>query len=165
MPSEPIQTIDIRGQKVDIFVESSNDNDGMVFSAYWNKDHFSAPNFTTLKKRLLAASKGLKVAVPFVYHDKYARTGNGLRRGTATGIHASSRNVLIRWANGEADQLHSYGGGDVFGGLTTADFEYYGALLEERKRIEADIRAFVSAHSIDLSKLVKTALVALGDES
>jgi hypothetical protein len=101
----------------------------------------------------------VKIEVPFSTLD-----GGALRHGTATGLHARNRTVLVRWDDGETGQLGKFGRATAFARLTDEQTAAYADLLARQRAISGDRKAFEAEHGVDLRELVSEAVrAAAGD--
>lgn len=108
--------------------------------------------------RTALAKKKVKVSVPFtiIWHSNDTAEA---RRGTATGIHAKSYDVLVRYADGEADTIGSYG--TVFRDDVPQDvIDRYILLSTEMRKKQVEMRTIENQHKLDLKKAVREAIEA-----
>jgi hypothetical protein len=82
------------------------------------------------------------------------------RHGEATGLHATTRNILVRWADGKREQLSMVRGSDLLGGMTEAEGLEWARLTEAVNAAGRDIYAFREAHTIDLYAKIRAAMAA-----
>lgn len=95
--------VEIRGKQLKVEVD-----DNGIFECQLDPDtHIRADSLEKLKARLLDATKRkeIRVSVP-VY--KYVKN-EGLKSGTAIGIHAANGNVLIKWDGEKGVEQSSWG--------------------------------------------------------
>ena len=150
--------MNIRGTTVDVTLSNSHDRNGMVmvFTAHWNGTRYHDAAWEGLRKKLITASKNLKVEVPFFDVHNTAS-------GVATGIHANSGNILVRWANGKTDQLSSWllRSGSVLRGLSDEEVAEFVSLKAAVVAAEGALEEFRDARDINLKQAVLDALKAL----
>src|SRR4029077_2689809 len=87
-----IDPLDIRGQKIPIFVRRSGDG----FVASLGDKGFYAESIEALRLKLMAATKrvSVKIDVPFTQV-----TDSGVRHGTVTSVHGSTGNFMVLWTH------------------------------------------------------------------
>jgi hypothetical protein len=148
--------VTIKGVDYDVTVDDSGDWHALVIGnrvTAGSKDALRTA--ITRETRKATAS----ISVPFVSLNNQDAT---VRRGNATGIHGSNRNVLVRWADtGEADQVRGYTDTDtIIDDLTDAEL----SMWQERRRAYLETArwffAFEKEHRIDLRDIVRKALTA-----
>jgi hypothetical protein len=87
--------------------------------------------------------KARKIKVPFEL-DFTEVTDHGPRNGTVTGIHASNRNLLVRWQdNGKTTQIPGYQGGTAMPRLSAPDYQELDRLVSERNRTRDELTRFI----------------------
>jgi hypothetical protein len=98
-----------------------------------------------------------KVEVPFVQ----LRTNRAPRRGSATGLHSRSGNVLVRWDSGETEQLRTYSNyGTLTHDLTDEQIAEYDTMRRDFADLSQRMNTFRKAHEISLPLTVRQALDA-----
>ena len=117
-----------------------------------------------LKQALARAIRAqhVTVEVPFVATEGRSHGGSRtvVKRGTATGVHAGSRNVLVAWADGPRGQLSGFSSDTVLDGET--DPEEWQRLLDAELEASRALAAYVKAHKLaSLYKLVTDAVHAV----
>jgi hypothetical protein len=96
-----------------------------------------------------------KVAVPFTTAD---RDGH-VKRGTATGVHADGRKLLIRWdVSGVTGQVTAYELRPLMTSLDAVDAEILQDLYAAQARAKAAIDGFTKAHAMDLRAAIDAEL-------
>jgi hypothetical protein len=95
-----------------------------------------------------------KIAVPFSQVGRDAR----IRDGVATGIHSRNRTVLVRWDNGETEQLSNYAGEKTLTGLTDEEKAEWSAHRQAQIETAQWLYRFEKDHEIKLSVAVREAL-------
>jgi hypothetical protein len=160
----PAGKLTVKGTTFEIFT-----NDDGAWLAYISGNKVTGTSREDLGKqigRTIAKAK-ITVAVRFMVAagDGYGEhTGRGdprVRRGTAYGVHSSSRNVLVEWDDGEKGQLTSYGRGALHD--TDELAETYARLRKEYLDASKAIYAFQEAHKMELNKEVREAMDAALD--
>jgi hypothetical protein len=146
-----MDTMNVRGTKVEVHTTIDHN-----FAATWNNNYYSSPTWDGLRKKLLVASKNLKIEVPFFEVRNAAA-------GVATGIHTNSGNILVRWANGKTDQLSSWllRSGSVLRGLSDEEVAEFVSLKAAVVAAEGALEEFRDARDINLKQAVLDALKAL----
>jgi hypothetical protein len=108
--------------------------------------------------RTVVKRRAAKVAVPFCMPDGMHGTGPAsIRRGTATGLHATSGKILVRWADGEAGQIGAFSSG-ALGDLTDEERALGSTLAENTRAARQDFEGWCRAHAVPLNHLVDTAI-------
>jgi hypothetical protein len=95
-----LTTIEVKGKKLEVGVWDN----GQFYTELGNEQVHadSLEHLKTLCAKKLARA-AVKLNIPFLRFD------NGqLKRGTITGLHASNRNVLVKWEDGTSSQEYSY---------------------------------------------------------
>ena len=102
--------------------------------------------------------KARKIKVPFSL-DFTEVTDHGPRNGTVTGIHASNRNLLVRWQhNGKTEQVPGYHGSTAMPRLTAPEYQALEILISERNRTRDELAAFLKPRVYkSLSEAARTA--------
>lgn len=92
-----------RGQKIRVWL-----NPGGMFRATLDggNSYIQAATRESLTGKLSAALREASVQVQVRF--TMMSSGGGIRRGTATGIHAGNGNLLVTWADGSKGQLDKY---------------------------------------------------------
>ncbi len=148
----PAGEMEIRGQVVQVFV-------GATDSGQWYgtlaRTEYSSETKDGLRTRLMAASRkaAAKVDVRFHYVDAMGRRF----AGSATGIHASNRNILVTWdgtgpnfKRGSQQIEHRYGSSDYYRPLSSAELEELVALRETEKAARDAVKEFGKEHGLNL---------------
>lgn len=153
----PAGTLTVRGTTIEIFT----DDDGQ-WLAYPGGGKVTAGSRDGLKAALgrHLRSAAAKVAVPF-YGMTSPRPGQGParpRKGTATGIHSGSHNVLVTWEDGEKSQIGSYGSEKYLSG--DIDPAEWARLADAYLEASRAVYAFEQAHKLDLRAEVRAAIAA-----
>jgi len=94
------------------------------------------------------------IAVPFTQ-----LSGQRARHGVATGIHSRTGAVLVRWDDGETEQLHRYYGSDKI--VTRLSDEDHAEWLAKREQYEAQgrwLKQFQDSRELRLENAVRVAL-------
>lgn len=87
--------------------------------------------------------KARKIKVPFAL-DFTEVTDYGPRNGTVTGIHATNRNLLVRWQhNGKSEQVSGYYGSTTMPRLPAEEYQALEILISERNRTRDELAAFL----------------------
>jgi hypothetical protein len=112
--------------------------------------------------------KARKIKVPFELEFTEVRD-NGARNGTVTGIHASNRNLLVRWQdNGKTEQIPGYQGGTAMPRLPAEEYQELENLIRRRNRARDELAAFIKPRAYkSLSEAARNAqsTAAGGDQS
>lgn len=154
----PAGTVTVRGTEVAIFT----DDDGQWLA--WIRggaQKITAPTRDALKTELGKAIRATSAdcSVPFLTVRNAGRDEETVRAGVATGIHSSSRNILVAWSDdGTKGQLGSLGNDKIMRGDTDpAEWLRIRRAYHEAARA---LYAFEEAHKISLREAVTTALRA-----
>ena len=145
-----MDTMNVRGTKVEVHTTIDHN-----FAATWNNNYYSSPTWDGLRKKLLVASKNLKIEVPFFEVRNAAA-------GVATGIHTNSGNILVRWANGKTDQLSSWNGANErLRCLSDEEVAEFVSLKAAVVTAEKAFKKFRDDRAINLKQVVLDAIKAL----
>lgn len=140
----------IRGQDVDIEIYDSGE-----FGAEVEGQQIHDKSLEGLIERLNKAMRQVsaKVAVRFVRWDD-----GKLRRGTITGIHASNRNLLIKWDGQKGvDQEYTWSDSKYLA-LSNDEEEVFVSLCTARDKAQNAVTAFIKKHSFNGGKAVQDAI-------
>jgi len=148
-----VHPIRVRGQKYTVQLD-----EGGVFHAYSDAG-IEAATSETRRGLLDALTKQTKVAAATVSVPITRLADGKARHGVATGIHASTRNILVRWDDGEREQLRSVRT-DILGGMTADEGAEWASLVEAQNAAGRAIYAFRQAHKIDLFAELRAAIAA-----
>jgi hypothetical protein len=127
--------LDVNGKRYPLTVH----NDGLFYAMV--EDH---PLSATTFKELL--SKARKVKVKFELRFSQEHNG-GVRHGRVTGVHATSRNYLCRWDDGQSEQLSTYGGGNQYPRLSDDESAELERLVRNAKVAQQQLDAFRKGHA------------------
>ena len=149
-----VHPIEVRGLRFTVLL----DDDG-TFHAYTEAGIEAA---TAESRRDLASALGKltkqasgAVSVPIT------RLVNGkARHGTVTGIHPTSRNFLVLWADGQREQLSVIRDSGLLGGMTEDEGREWARLAEASNAAGRAIHAFREAHRTDLYTEIRAAMAA-----
>lgn len=143
-------------EKTDIFVTDFGSWNG----SYQGKE-YSASSRDLLEAKLKTAAKKEKIRVKIAF-TLLVRTREGARTrdGDATGLHAGTGRVLVRWSNGDADQVNNYHGpdGSYYTHLTSEQKVEILELHRARAVIMDKIDAFDKQNAIRLADVVENAI-------
>jgi hypothetical protein len=158
MSTTRLKDVTIRGQQIEISVASQ---DGW-FEADYQGETYRAATLDALTSRLQAATKRVKVEVPFVLVEEsrwnYAPT---VERAVATGLHAGHGAVLIKRANGDREQLSGYSSSSLRD-LTAEEFEEARDLQRAAAKAQARWDDWRKAHEHpSLREAVRDAIAAI----
>lgn len=140
----------IRGQDVDIEIYDNGE-----FGAEVEGQQIHDKSLDGLVERLNRAMRqtSVKVAIRFVrwYEGK-------LKHGTITGIHASNRNLLVKWEGQKGvDQEYTWSQSEYLA-LSNDEEETFVHLCVAHDRAQDAVAAFIKAHRFDGVKAVKDAI-------
>jgi hypothetical protein len=116
-----------------------------TFVATIDGNRVNAPSLKELERK--AAKVKVKFELPFTRVE-----GSRIQHGTVTGIHASSRNLLVRWepeiiagrpAAPKTDQVPGWSGHTVMPRLDDADAHTLKFLLSERDKAVRELDNFL----------------------
>jgi len=163
--NKPVATLPIRGQDIEVrlSIQVRADSATADFMATVGDNTLYADTLDKLRQRLMAetARQAVKVSVPFEQivrggwqrHEPYS-----VRRGTLTGIHAKTRALLVRWADGKTNQMQY--ARDLLRPLDKATAAQLVALYTERDRIVLAIDELEKANRLDGREAVEAAIAA-----
>ena len=158
MPDYPAGTIIVCGIATEIFT----DDDGR-WVAYPDGARVEAGTRDDLKTALGRQLRpaAAQVAVPFMILVSPACRGQDvtIRRGTGTGLHRRTGNVLVTWEDGEKGQISDLGAAEKCLDAGTDPAEWL-RLVHEHARVSRELRAFEQARRIDVRAGVRDALKA-----
>jgi len=122
-----------------------------IFWVVVNNEKLSDSSLEGLRKKMIVATKrpAAKVSVPFVSVEGV--------RGVATGIHGSTRNILVRWENGKTEQLNHWSG-LILDDLTPQENEERHDLRARYDNASKALKKFQSDHRFDLLRAVQDAV-------
>jgi hypothetical protein len=153
-------TMEVRGKDYPVELTSYG-----IFVVTMDGDRYSAETYEGLRAKLMGVTrrKSYKVSIPFcelVYagygQDRHAE----IRNATATGIHAKTRAVLIRWEDtGRADTIEGYNAIKMEP-LSAEDGVAYIRLTEAHAAAQHALTEFRQAHKIDLRDAIRDAIEA-----
>jgi hypothetical protein len=149
----PAGQLDIKGMEFEITV----DDDG-EWGAVLDGSRVKAATREQLQAALLRATRQAraKVSIPFLAVEDEWREGRrvkSIRRGTATGLHASSHHVLVIWGDGTKGRYS----GHLELAEDTDEGEWrrlYQAMTDARNALTE----FERAHKISITKEIKAEL-------
>jgi hypothetical protein len=149
-----IDPLDIRGQKIPVFVRRSGDG----FEASLGDKGFYAESIEALRLKLMAATKrvSVKIDVPFTQVSD-----SGIRHGIVTSVHAGTGNFMVLWGHAprpEQESPHLY---HTYRPFTAEESSIVQKLTDAVKVAEAARRKFLgSIAEIRLEDEVKKAIDA-----
>lgn len=150
----PAGSIRVKGISHDVLV-----SDGGEWIAYVNGDPVRAASKDALAKAINAQTRKAtaKVSVPFT---QLLTSPPSAIRGTATGLHGKSGNVLVRWQNGDTAQFSRWETSGVVNVNPVSDEEaaWWIARKKEYLKIARELHDFEATHKIDLRAAVADAL-------
>jgi ribosomal protein L35AE/L33A len=122
-----------------------------------------AKTWDELKAGAMKATKAAatKVAVRIVL----VSTSDGVKVGTATGVHGRSGNVMVRWDSGKSEQLSYYGSGSLY---VVPDEETAKRIVEAAGKVAAAQKDFQAVagkyYERGLRQVVEKAIAAAAGE-
>lgn len=164
---DTVKSFTVKGTKVEISVNGDGE-----FSCRVHGEWLTADRLVDLERvaRKAAGKASIKVAVPFTktgtvrivpqYGRPHWASGYGVRNGVATGIHSGSGSVMVKWADGESEQLREGWRGNELLAPLTADEAREWAELYKAQSAATDARyKFEKKHKLkgDLTELVQQA--------
>jgi len=93
-------TVKVAGTEYPVYIR---DTDGVFFATVGPSEQITADSYAELEKK--ARRIKVKFELPFTQI-----TDSGVRHGTVTGLHATSGNLLVRWDNGQTEQISGWSG-------------------------------------------------------
>lgn len=147
----------IRVQGVDMTVDV---DDQGIFITYMDSGNtrVEAETLKELEKEVTRRARAAKVevAIPFsMWRDDH------IQHGTAHGLHQRSRNILVRWEDGTAEQLPHWTGIECFSRLSAEEAREYEEITRKKNELGAWLFAFHKAHKIELRGEVSSAVRAV----
>ena len=123
--------IEHAGRKLPVMLDPEG-----TFHVLVDGDRISAGSYEELQKTVRKIK--VKFELPFTQVST-----TGVRNGTITGIHAVNGNLLVRWSNGETEQVYSYSShGEMMPQLSSGELAQVTHLVAERARIVRELDAF-----------------------
>jgi hypothetical protein len=154
----------VRGRDFQVRLRSQvrTDAASAMFEAVVGEKAVSSPTLSGLRDRLLEETKrqAVKVRVPFSAVTK--RGGKWeYRAGVATGVHATSRKLLVRWSDGESEQLARYS--TLMRPLAPEVAAEAVRVHEEEERARDARHDFEQGWALDVTKEVEAAIAREAD--
>jgi hypothetical protein len=146
-----ITKVTIRGAQVPVSVDETG-----TFLANLAGTVYTSDSLDGLRDKLMNESRkaAAGIAIPFTHHYD-----GKIRRGVATGFHASRRVVLVRWESGQAGDLSGYAG-IVLKPLSAAEEKQLRGLIDAVKTTNDALKAFNMLHQLDVRDAVQRAIAA-----
>lgn len=147
-------TLTVKGHEYQVFV----DDEGAWIS-YHNGQEVKTGSKDKLRKdleRLVRAAK-VSVSVPFTVVGTTYHGPVFARSGVATGLHSGNGNVLVRWPDGQAEQLQRYGNTTLD---ASADPQEWLELAREAAAAQEKLKAYEQKHALQLHQAVREAVDA-----
>ncbi len=138
-------TISVAGKDYPVYVSDTGmfrvDLDGQ-------QGQISAPSFAELERK----ARKIKTKFEFPFSSVRVLTGR-VKHGTVTGIHATRGNLLIRWEDGQSEQLPGWSSpGDVTRRLTDAEAAEVERLLEARNKAVRELDRYLAPLKLESLK-------------
>lgn len=147
--------IEVKGKKFDVSVDERDGRFCANFDGFEVRAYTLAGLKSALAKRV--SNSNVKTSIPFV------RWENGkLRAGTITGIHASNRNLLVKWKEEKGTEQKYSGYANLY--ITPEVADLYAALAKASEDAEKALDEFTEANSFDGREAVRAALAKQGVE-
>lgn len=133
-------------------------DDGMFRADLPGSVQLKAPSLDELQKK--ARKVKTKFELAFTQVDSH-----GARHGTVTGFHASTGNLLIRWDNGDTEQIPPWGGGGaMMPRLSDAETAEISDLVAARNKAVHDLDMFTRSRKFaSLKKAAEAARAAAAE--
>jgi hypothetical protein len=149
-----VHPIEVRGLRFTVLL----DDDG-TFHAYTDAGIEAA---TAESRRDLASalSNVTKQALAAIRVPVTRLVDGKAWHGEVTGIHPTTRNFQVRWADGQRDQLSAIRDSNLLGGMTEAEGREWARLTEAANAAGRAIYAFREAHKTDLYAEIRAAMAA-----
>jgi hypothetical protein len=152
-PRIEVHPVSLRGQTYTVQLDEAG-----TFHAY-NTGGIEAATAETRRALVDTLTKMTRQASATVSVPVTRLTNGTAQHGTATGIHATTRNILVLWDSGEREQL-SVHRNEILAGMTEDEGREWGRLVEEQNAAGRAIFAFRKAHEIDLYATVRAQIAA-----
>jgi hypothetical protein len=140
-----VHPIVVRGKTYEVTINSNG-----YFSVQIDKDRSIGGNTREeLRRALMKASlrKDARVAVPFIV----VKTGSKLRSGVASGFHAGTGKILVKWSDGTSDQLNSYEYEHYLVPLNPEELDRLQRLETNYRDAKATYDKFIQDHKLNLA--------------
>jgi hypothetical protein len=145
-------TKNIRGKKVELFVGAEG-----TFNATVNEQELEAK---TVEELIAQISKELTSNfTPISFH----RWHDGkLKHGTVTGIHASTKNMIVKWdgEKGSSQESKFYSSAGRFLHLTAVEQEEYTRMQSALEAATKKLEKYEADHAIEIAEEVEKSLKA-----
>lgn len=165
----PSFTIPVRGKEytVEVNVHATDEGASASFSAKIGDAEIYAETLDKLRDKLMAETRrqAVKISIPFERLGQTRIGGWQVVRGTLTGIHARTREILYRDESGKADTMQRYASRQL---LKPLDAETAATLIElhnERDRINKTIDHLMEANRLYGGQAVDEAIEAAADKA
>ncbi len=153
--SMDVGKMDVRGTEVEVTVDEHG-----IFHATLGQASFAAETYKSLHERLITASRraAVKVSVPFttLIRDRLSDSKHVIRNGTATGIHATTREILVRWDDGSAGKLRGYSY-DVMERLDADETATLASMITASDEARDSLLAFMAARKLSIHRVITEA--------
>jgi hypothetical protein len=164
MTEYPAGHVELRGGvKQDVRVD-----DRGVWRASMGDSEYNGATKDALRERLLRATarKAVKVAVPFTILKSSYGYGRGktVLRGTATGLHGRTSNILVTWETGAKEALSGYSV-TALERMSTAEEGKWLALNDARAKAAKALDNFEATRRLNLRQAVTDAIEAAATEA
>lgn len=147
--------VEIKGKSFEVEVD-----DRGKFRTVLNGDQVTALTLDALKSELAKRiSRGaVKIAIPFV---RWSDDKGILRKGTITGIHASNRNLLVKW-DGQKGVEQEYAWHDDSRFIRPEASVEYAHLSQATDEAQQRLQKFTKLHAFNPHEAVRKALAEQG---
>lgn len=141
--------VEVRGTNYPVYADARG-----TLGAVMGGTEYVGSSMDTLRTYMMAASRRqqVKVSVPFskLITGTYDPERATVQHGVATGIHASSGNVLIRWQDGKTEQASGYSG--YMQPLSQDESSEYIRLHQAKAAANKALSQFEEAHELRSGK-------------
>lgn len=143
-------SLEIRGTQYPVELSKAG-----IFSATTGADKVVDTTLEGLQKQMLRLTRQTAKLSIRVSRPDYA--SGTIQAGTITGIHAVNRAILVRWDNGQRDQIAAYSCDGIMTELTPEETEEYESLVRAEAVAHQNTTEFRNRHVFDAFNVAKAA--------
>jgi hypothetical protein len=134
-------TLEVRGSTYDVEVDGKG-----IFWTEVGGQSYSANSLERLRETVTKATRQSNLDVRFCRVDN---AGN-VAYGTATGIHASQRAVLVRWNEGKRETIQAYSAVNMLQPLSVEEVQELRERIRDAAAAAEQVRKFRAAHELNV---------------